>query len=164
MALAHPQADPPAVTLSPVSLLLVPLLLAGSYGAVVVLSRLIGAARKGTATISSIQYYSGVRALEIEVENVVNWPGHKPGQFAFVTSDTAEGANPYTIASTWNEQDYRISFIVKELGDHTSRLRKKLYNGQKVVIEGPYGHFLFEDNQPIQIWIDGGIWIPPFVA
>lgn len=150
--------------LSPIGLLLVPLLLVGSYGAVVVLFRRIGAGRKATATIASIQYYSGVDALEIAVENVAGWLGHKPGQFAFVTSDTAEGAHPYTIASAWNEQDCRISFIVKELGDHTSRLREKLFNGQEVVIEGPYGRFLFEDNKPIQIWIGGGIGITPFVA
>ena len=65
--------------LSPVGLLLVPLLLAGSYGAVIVLFRRIGIGRKATATIASIQYYSGVRALEIAVENVVGWLGHKPG-------------------------------------------------------------------------------------
>ena len=40
--------------------------------------------------------------------------------------DAAEGAHPYTIASNWNEQQRRITFVTKELGDHTSALREKL--------------------------------------
>ena len=39
----------------------------------------------------------------------------------------------------------RITFITKELGDHTSRLREKLRVGQQVTIEGPYGCFTFDD-------------------
>jgi predicted ferric reductase len=105
-----------------------------------------------------------VKVLETEIEVPHGWPGHKPGQFAFATSDLSEGAHPYTIASGWNDKDPRITFITKELGDHTSRLREKLRAGQDMKIEGPYGCFTFDDDNPHQIWVGGGIGITPFVA
>lgn len=58
----------------------------------------------------------------------------------------------------------RITFVTKELGDHTSRLRQKLHVGQNVKIEGPYGCFDFDNGQPRQIWIGGGIGTTPFIA
>ncbi|MBN9325139.1 MAG: hypothetical protein J0H24_25290, partial [Delftia acidovorans] len=71
----------------------------------------------------------GVRVLEAEIDVPQGWLGHRPGQFAFATSDAREGAHPYTIASAWHENDRRITFIAKELGDHTGRLREKLRVG-----------------------------------
>lgn len=111
-----------------------------------------------------MRYYPGVRALEVQVGVPQGWPGHRAGQFAFATSDASEGHHPYTIASAWNDSDRRITFIVKELGDHTERLRQKLSIGKKVKIEGPYGCFTFDDERPHQIWVAGGIGITPFVA
>lgn len=105
-----------------------------------------------------------MRALETEIEVPQGWPGHRPGQFAFATSDASEGAHPYTIASGWNDKLRHITFITKELGDHTGRLREKLHVGQQVKIEGPYGCFDFANGRPRQIWIGGGIGITPFIA
>ncbi|AZO00761.1 ferric reductase [Mesorhizobium sp. M9A.F.Ca.ET.002.03.1.2] len=149
---------------SPVGVGMALLLAAGTYAALVVLLRRVGATRQVQGKIASLQYYPGVRALETEIEVPHGWPGHKPGQFAFATSDTSEGAHPYTIASGWNEKDPRITFVTKALGDHTSRLREKLHVGQEVKIEGPYGCFTFDNGQPRQIWIGGGIGITPFIA
>jgi predicted ferric reductase len=53
--------------------------------------------------------------------------------------------------------------VVKELGDHTDRLRDKLKVGQPVTLEGPYGCFTFEGDRP-QIWIGGGIGVTPFIG
>lgn len=111
---------------SPVGIVMATLLAAGTYGAVMSLLGLIGAGRQVRGKIVSLQYYPGVRALETEIEVPDGWPGHKPGQFAFATSDTSEGAHPYTIASGWNDKDRRITFVTKELGDHTNRLRETL--------------------------------------
>lgn len=36
--------------------------------------------------------------------------------------------------------------------------------GDRVKIEGPYGHFTFEGDAPQQIWIGAGIGITPFIA
>jgi len=139
------------------------LLASGTYAALVVLLRRVGAGRQVQGKIVSLQYYPGVHTLEAEIEVSHGWPGHKPGQFAFKTSDSSEGAHPYTIASAWNDKERRITFVAKELGDHTSRLREKLQVGQSVKIEGPYGSFDFDDG-PRQIWIGGGIGITPFIA
>lgn len=149
---------------SPIGAVMALLLAAGTYAAVVVLLRLVGAGRQVRGRIASLHYYPGVKALETEIEVQQGWPGHKPGQFAFALSDRTEGAHPYTIASAWNEKDPRITFVTKELGDHTSRLREKLNVGQEVRIEGPYGCFDFDNGQPRQIWIGGGIGITPFIG
>jgi len=150
--------------LSPVGLLLVPLLASGTWAAIIVLLRRVAAGRQVGGKIASMQYFPGVRALEVAIDVPEGWSGHKPGQFVFVTSDTSEGAHPYTIASAWNESDKRITFIVKELGDHTACLHETLRIGQNVRIEGPYGCFTFEDTCPDQIWVGGGIGITPFIA
>lgn len=149
---------------SPVGLALAPLLAGGTWAAVVVLLRRVGANRKAEGRIAATQFYPGVHALEFAVDVPRGWSGHKPGQFAFVTTDAREGAHPYTIASAWNPRAPRITFIVKELGDHTAHLRERLKAGQRVTLEGPYGCFTFEDDSPRQIWIGGGIGITPFVA
>ncbi|MDR2195559.1 MAG: ferric reductase-like transmembrane domain-containing protein, partial [Gallionellaceae bacterium] len=149
--------------LSPVAWLTALLLVAGVWVALVALRRQVGADRQVVAQIMSLRYFPGVRALEIETE-AKGWPGHKPGQFAFATSNPSEGPHPYTIASEWRAEHPRIRFVVKELGDHTNRLRAKLRVSQHVVLEGPYGRFTFDDDRLHQIWIGGGIGITPFIG
>ena len=149
---------------SPVGWALALFLVGGAYAGVIVLLRRVGSGRQVKGRIARLQYYPGVRTLETEVEVPEGWPGHKPGQFAFAMSDASEGAHPYTIASTWRDNVRRITFITKELGDHTKHLAKKLSVGQDVKIEGPYGCFTFDDDCPHQIWVGGGIGITPFVA
>lgn len=140
------------------------LLTGGVFSAVVVLLRRVGAARQVKGRIAELIPYPGVRALESVIDVPSGWPGHRPGQFAFAMSDPSEGAHPYTIASGWDPARPRITFITKELGDHTRRLRDKLRVGHEVRIEGPYGCFTFDDDCPHQIWVGGGIGITPFVA
>ena len=148
----------------PVGWVLAALLLSGSVAAVLTLTGRIGSGRKVRGTITSLTDYPALRVLETTVVLDEGWRGHAAGQFAFVTSDKREGAHPYTIASAWNPADRRLTFITKALGDHTSRLRERLKIGMPVTVEGPYGRFDFEDNQPHQIWIGAGIGITPFVA
>lgn len=150
--------------MSPLGWTMGALLACGTWAAVLALLRRIGIRRQVQGRITSLKYYSGVRAIETEIEVPHGWPGHRPGQFAFATSDISEGAHPYTIASGWNAAEPRITFITKELGDHTSRLREKLRIGQEVKVEGPYGCFTFDDECSHQIWIGGGIGITAFVA
>lgn len=149
---------------SPVGIVLALFMIAGVYSAIIVLLGRVGAGRKIQGRIVSLQYYPGVRALETEIEVPHGWPGHKPGQFAFALSDSSEGAHPYTIASGWNDKERHITFVTKELGDHTGSLRGKLKVGQTVTVEGPYGCFDFDNGLPRQIWIGGGIGITPFIA
>lgn len=149
---------------SPIGWVLALLLASGAWAALLVLLRRVGARRQVTGTIAALHDYRGVRALETEIELQPGWPGHQAGQFAFAMSDAAEGAHPYTIASVWQPERPHITFITKELGDHTSRLRDRLRVGQRVRVEGPYGYFTFDDACPVQIWVGGGIGITPFIA
>lgn len=149
---------------TPLGLAMAPLLASGVWAAIVVLRRQIGAGRKLAGTIGALRHFPGMRTLEVEVDLAQAWPGHKPGQFAFVTFDAAEGPHPYTISSAWNPDQPRIGFMIKALGDHTRRLRETLRTGQPVTVEGPYGRFTFEDDLPRQIWVGGGIGITPFIA
>jgi predicted ferric reductase len=150
--------------ITPLGLVMAVLLAGGTVAAVIVLFRQVGAGRQMEGIITALDYYPGVKALETTIEVPHSWPGHRPGQFAFALSDASEGAHPYTIASGWHDKAPKITFITKELGDHTSRLREKLRIGQKVQVEGPYGCFTFDDDRPRQIWIGGGIGITPFIA
>jgi predicted ferric reductase len=149
---------------TPLGLLLAFMLAYGTAAAFVALLGRVGAGRKVPGTLMRLHYYPELRVLEGEMDIPKGWPGHKAGQFAFVTSDPAEGAHPFTIASAWNPAEHRLLFIAKELGDFTGSLREKSRVGQEVQIEGPYGCFTFEDDAPAQIWIGGGIGITPFIA
>lgn len=149
---------------SPIGWITALLLVCGTWAAAIVLLRRVGAGRQVPGKIAALQYYPGVKTLETEIDVPQGWPGHRAGQFAFAMSDASEGAHPYTIASGWRPETSRITFITKELGDHTSRLREKLSLGQQVRVEGPYGCFTFDDDCPHQIWVGGGIGITPFVA
>jgi predicted ferric reductase len=148
----------------PIGWLLAALMAGGSIAAVPVLLGRVGAGRKVGGTIETLVHYPELDVLESRIALQPGWPGHAAGQFAFVTSDAREGAHPYTIASAWNAQDRRITFITKALGDHTGRLRDKLKVGLPVTVEGPYGCFDFDDDMPRQIWVGAGIGITPFVA
>jgi len=148
----------------PIGWALALLMLGGSFAAICVLLGRVGNGRKVKGTVESLTYFPELRVLETQVALAEGWPGHAAGQFAFATSNPKEGPHPYTIASAWNPDERRITFITKALGDHTERLPNRLKVGMPVTIEGPYGCFDFEDQQPTQIWIGAGIGITPFVA
>ncbi|SLN43083.1 ferredoxin reductase family protein [Oceanibacterium hippocampi] len=150
--------------LTPLGLVMAILLGAGCLAAVVSLFGRIGAGRRVAGEIVAMHHYPGVHSLETVVRLGPGWPGHEAGQFAFATSDRLEGAHPYTIASAWDPAEPWITFISKELGDHTTGLVDRLKVGQKVTVEGPYGCFTFHDGAPRQIWVGAGIGITPFVA
>lgn len=153
-----------AVWLTPVGLLMAVLMAGGTFAAFVSLLGRIGAGRRFEAIVTEVRTFPsmGVLAGSQKVEG--DWPGHKPGQFAFVTSDPNEGAHPYTIASAWNPAERSIRFITKALGDHTATLPDTVKPGMRVTIEGPYGCFTFDDHRPAQIWIGAGIGVTPFIA
>jgi predicted ferric reductase len=139
-------------------------LLAGVAAGLVSLAGRIGVRRRGRGTVTDFIYYPELKVLQAEVEVAEGWPGHKPGQFAFVHGGRWEGRHPFTIASAWHEQDRKVVFVTKELGDFTSSLKDRARRGAAVKIEGPYGAFTFEDDCSLQIWIAGGVGITPFVA
>ncbi|MDD8022728.1 MAG: ferric reductase-like transmembrane domain-containing protein [Paracoccaceae bacterium] len=153
-----------AMWTTPLGVALVLLMLPGSYAALVSIFGRIGAGLRVPGEITEMHNYPGVHSLETVIRLGKGWQGHQAGQFAFVTSSAVEGAHPYTIASAWSPKDPQVTFVSKELGDHTTGLVDRLKLGQKVTVEGPYGRFTFDDGLPCQIWIGAGIGITPFLA
>ncbi|UCV05178.1 ferric reductase-like transmembrane domain-containing protein [Dechloromonas denitrificans] len=143
--------------------LLIVLMTLGSIAAVMSLTNRRAGGKRALGKVLAIEQLAALGVAAIEVQLDSGWPGHKPGQFAFVTFHEDEGPHPFTIASAWQE-DGRIRFLVKALGDYTRSLPKRLKVGDSVKLEGPYGQFTFEGNAPRQIWIGGGIGITPFIA
>jgi predicted ferric reductase len=150
--------------ITPLGIVMAVLLAYGSWAAVTVLLRRVGASRKVDGTIARLHYFPGLRVLEGVIDVSHDWPGHRPGQFAFVATDEAEGAHPFTIASVWDPPEHRLTFITKALGDYTGHLPERLRVGQPATVEGPYGRFTFDDDRPRHVWIGGGIGITPFIA
>ena len=140
------------------------LMAAGVISALLVLLKRVGRHSQVDGTIETLHHYPHMRVLETSIRLEPGWKGHKAGQFAFVTFDEKEGAHPFTIGSAWEAGCEKITFYTKALGDYTRLLPERLKEGDKVKIEGPYGCFIFEDQQKRQIWIGGGIGIAPFIA
>lgn len=150
--------------LSPIGIVFALLLIGGVVGALISLTGRIGARRRAGGTVTNVHHFRDLKVLHAELEMDSDWPGHAPGQFAFVHGGTWEGQHPFTIASAWNPADRKISFVTKELGDFTSTLGERAKIGASAKVEGPYGTFTFDDDCPVQIWIAGGVGITPFIA
>ena len=148
----------------PIGWVVTVLMVVGSVSALLVLLGQVGRRRQVKGVIRSLRRYPGVHVIEGCIELEDSWPGHCPGQFAFVTSKKSEGAHPYTIASAWNPDDPALTFVIKQLGDWTGQLDDWLHVGLPVKVEGPYGCFDFNDGLPRQIWVGAGIGITPFIA
>ncbi|MFV0681407.1 ferric reductase-like transmembrane domain-containing protein [Ottowia sp.] len=148
----------------PIGWLMVALLVVGTVSACWALLGRIGAQRRVVGTVEEVRYFEPLRVTSTMLRLPAAWPGHVPGQFAFVTSLPGEGAHPFTIASAWDAATRRVRFVTKALGDHTATTHTRLRTGLSVTVEGPYGCFTFDDHAPRQIWVGGGIGITPFIG
>jgi len=148
----------------PIGLLLALLFTAGGIASVQSLTGRIGRKRRVTGSVVELNN-PGSDIIEVSCHLDAKWQGHRPGQFAFVTFDAAEGAHPFTIASA-DHGDRTVTFAIKALGDYTRTLTGKLSVGSPVEVEGPYGRFDISrvNKRARQIWIAGGIGITPFLA
>jgi predicted ferric reductase len=148
----------------PIGWLMAVLLAAGAASALWALLGRVGRQRQVLGTVDDVHYFEPLRVTTTELTLPAAWPGHAPGQFAFVTSLPSEGPHPFTIASAWDAATRRVRFVTKALGDHTATTHTRLRPGLDVKVEGPYGCFTFDDAAPRQIWVGGGIGITPFIA
>ena len=153
----------PSFWSAPIGPAMAALMLAGSIGALLSLFHRIGYARRAVGAIDHLDHHTGNSVLDVGVRLQTSWPGHLPGQFAFVTFDKSEGAHPFTMSSVW-KGDGKLVFSIKGLGDYTKALPDTLRVGDNVTVEGPYGRFQFDDEAKRQIWVAGGIGISPFLA
>jgi len=135
----------------------------GVVGALFSLSRAIGFRRRSQAEIEDLKYYPDNKVLRVTLKLKGHWHGHSSGQFAFLTFDDNEGPHPFTISSSW-QQDGRLTFMIKGLGDYTRQLPDKLKIGDYARVEGPYGKFDFRSDKRHQVWVAGGIGITPFLS
>ncbi|MCQ1058022.1 ferredoxin reductase family protein [Photobacterium sp. ZSDE20] len=134
--------------------------LIGVISALISLIGLIGKQQKYQGTIAQIHYDELNKTTLIDID-VPKWKGHNSGQFAFLTIK-GEEPHPFTITSAGGKNK-TVQFLVKALGDFTSNIHNQIQVGEQVDVEGPYGHFHFNDNKP-QIWIAGGIGCAAFKA
>lgn len=148
---------------SPIGYLMAVIMACGVVAALVSLFGKTGSRHNHEGELTDVVQHPQDNMVEIHLKVDSGWPGHQAGQFAFLTFDPKEGAHPFSISSAWNEQR-DVSFHIKELGDFTRQLPKKLVPGQIVRIQGPYGRFEFQPEGADQIWIAGGVGLTPFLA
>jgi predicted ferric reductase len=93
---------------------------------------------------------------------------YRAGQFAFIRFKTPteelNETHPFTIASSPGVlPNNQIRFVIKSLGDFTSRL-SELKQGTIVKVDGPYGRFDYTQYDNDQLWIAGGVGVTPFLS
>jgi predicted ferric reductase len=148
---------------SPFGVFMALLLAAGSASAVVLLFGRHSLHHKTVGEAVSVVHHDLSGTLEVDIQLKGRWPGHRAGQFAFVTFHSDEGAHPFTISSAWTGNG-QLQFTIKGLGDYTRALADRLKVGDMAKVEGPYGRFDFATTQQRQVWVGGGVGITPFIA
>lgn len=91
----------------------------------------------------------------------------KPGQYAMLSFRDKNGRlfinHPFSISSPPSQRKY-IQFGIKIMGNFTQNL-SRLTPGDSIVVMGPYGNFIFEENKHQDaVFIAGGIGITPFLS
>jgi predicted ferric reductase len=154
---------PASLWTQPIGAILAFAIAVGAYGSLVSLLGGIGRGRRMHGRIREVRRTGDVLSVRCAIGR--GWREAKPGQFAFVTFDAAEGAHPFTIAGVDARQRV-LGFEIKALGDYTARLRERLRADMPVRVEGPYGQFDFRQRQAAarQVWVAGGIGVTPFLA
>jgi len=90
-----------------------------------------------------------------------------PGQFAWITvgdSPFSEAEHPFSFSSSADQQG-KLTFTIKELGDFTRKI-KTLQPGQKAYVDGPFGHFSVDRHPHAEqfAFIAGGVGITPIMS
>lgn len=104
--------------------------------------------------------------LVIDLESIGRPLRFANGQFAFLKFSIPgmTEPHPFTIASAPSNDGLR--FMIRNLGDWTSRLGDLVRVGTRVRVEGPYGGLELEplhDGGEV-LWIAGGVGITPFIG
>lgn len=107
----------------------------------------------------------GTAAAEIELEPVSHRARFHAGHFGFLRmkADGLREPHPFTIASA-PSADGRISFVIRALGDYTTKLIAQVEPGMHADVYAPYGRFERKTGCEREIWVGGGVGISPFIA
>lgn len=87
------------------------------------------------------------------------------GQFAFVSigAPGLREPHPFTIASA-GAADEPVRFVIRALGDYTTRLVAEAAIGMVAEVHAPFGRFARPAGARREVWIAGGVGISPFLA
>ncbi|MBG9453115.1 hypothetical protein ABE61_03310 [Lysinibacillus sphaericus] len=105
----------------------------------------------------------GPNVIELELTLNKTLP-YRHGQFIFIKilQDGIEKApHPFSISGGDGK---KVFISMKVLGDFTKKVYDSVQLNTPVTLDGPYGHFDFENAAQQQIWIAGGIGITPFLS
>lgn len=132
----------------------------------------------GTMSYIYTQLFPWLRTRSYEVFDIVRHDGAtvisarpmgrplkaRAGQFGFfrVNKPGLREPHPFTIAGI--DEDGVVRFAIKALGDYTKALRDGIAVGDRLKLEGGYGHFNHRRGGKKQIWLAGGIGVTPFLA
>jgi predicted ferric reductase len=107
----------------------------------------------------------GSSAAEIELEPVTHGADFHAGHFGFLRMkvDGLREVHPFTIA-TAPSPNGRIAFVIRGLGDYTTKLISRVEPGMDADVLAPYGRFERNLASDREIWIAGGVGISPFLA
>ncbi|MBI5913351.1 ferric reductase-like transmembrane domain-containing protein [Candidatus Azambacteria bacterium] len=106
-------------------------------------------------------------AVELAREDGNEFPAFVPGQYAALTYRDARGTMTHKhyfsfASSPANRRTVR--FGIKVMGNFTQGL-VRMKTGDKIVLQGPYGDFIFKEKQMHRaVFIAGGIGITPFMS
>ncbi len=111
---------------------------------------------------------SSVRSISKNVTEITGTAKDKdlnfrPGQFTFLKSIKMSDkfpSHPFTMSDAPTNGE--ITFTIKNLGDHTSKLINGIKTGDEFAVTKPHGMFDYTKGVKNQIWIAGGIGITPF--
>lgn len=134
----------------------------GVIAAVIGLLQLIGFKHRVSAEIIKYEYNEKNKTLELILKPLGRFE-YTAGQYVFLRFSHNKEPHPFSIAG-YDKKDNTIRFLVKALGDFTNKLPKNIKKNEMVIVEGPYGNFIFDDAASHQIWVAGGIGVTPFIA
>ena len=113
--------------------------------------------------ISSLERVGG--ALSVWLEPLGKKLSGRPGQFAFIRFDSSvsTGTHPFSFSSAPDENG-RIRFTIRNLGDDTALMQRVLKEGDRARISPAFGQFRTGRKSRREIWIAAGVGITPFLA
>jgi len=90
----------------------------------------------------------------------------KPGQLGWLTVGAARLRSPPTHSHSSRAPqlvDGRVEMTIRNLGDFTSEI-KKVPQGLRVYLDGPYGAFTIGNPADMQVLVAGGIGVTPMMS
>lgn len=114
-------------------------------------------------TVRSVRHFGGLSEIELAPKG--RGLRHKPGQFAFVSiaAGGLPAEHPFSFSAA-PRRDGVLRFSIKDAGDDTRRLRRKVEPGMAATVSGPHGRFILPTDRDPQVWIGAGVGITPFLA